>query len=140
MLISGEHSYGSSRLYQQRPADPGSIAPLRAAVVGLAADGGATDEQRERVALAMSEALTNCAMHAYLGYAPPGPVIVEAWTEDSELTVIVSDEGHGMVPRVDSPGLGMGLSLIARMAEVVDIEHDASHPGVSIRMSFILGM
>lgn len=126
-------------MYERRLAVAGSIAPLRAAVVGLAAANGATDEQRNRVGLAITEALTNCALHAYASPAPPGPVSVEAWTRDGTLTVIVSDEGHGMRPRLTSPGLGLGLALIARMSERVDIEHHGPDRGMSVRMSFILG-
>lgn len=138
MLASEKTGFGANRVYERREANPGAIAPLRAAVVGLATSSGATDEQRDRVALAMSEALTNCAMHAYSGRAPPGPVTVEAWASDGTLTVIVSDEGDGMRPRVESPGLGLGLSLITRMSERVDIER-LPDKGVSVRMSFNLG-
>lgn len=138
MPVSDQTGHGSQRLYERRPAVSSSIAPLRTAVTGLAAASGATEEQRERVALAISEAVTNCTMHAYAGRGPPGPVTVEAWTHDSTLTVVVSDEGAGMRPRVASPGLGLGLSLIARMSERVDIEQ-LPDSGVSVRMSFVLG-
>lgn len=138
MLASDKAGCGANRVFERRVANPGCIAPLRAAVVGLAASNGATDEQRDRVALATSEALTNCAMHAYEGHVPPGPVTVEAWASDGTLTVIVSDEGDGMLPRLESPGLGLGLSLIARMSESVDIERLPDR-GVSVRMSFNLG-
>jgi hypothetical protein len=43
-----------------------------------------------------------------------------------------------MRPRVDSPGLGLGLSLIARMSREYAIERDPDH-GVSVRMSFSVG-
>jgi anti-sigma regulatory factor (Ser/Thr protein kinase) len=138
MLVFDEPGCGAGRLYERRVADPGSIGPLRAAVVTLAASGGATDEQRDRVALATSEALTNCALHAYHGHALPGSVTVEAWTSGGLLTVIVSDEGAGMGPRVKSTGLGLGLSLMARMSESVEIEQLPGR-GVSVRMSFTIG-
>jgi len=138
MLVSGEAGHAANRLRERRPASTGSIAPLRAAIVGLAASHGATVEQCDRVALASSEALTNCTLHAYAGTDTPGPVLVEAWASDGTLTVIVSDEGHGMRPRVMSPGLGMGLSLIARMSEHVDIQH-LPEKGVSVRMHFAIG-
>ena len=34
-----------------------------------------------------------------------------------ELALTVEDDGGGMVPRPDSPGLGLGLPLIATVAE-----------------------
>jgi anti-sigma regulatory factor (Ser/Thr protein kinase) len=139
MLVSGEKGYGVSRLFERRTAVPGSIAPLRTAVVDLALEGGATEKQRDLIALAVSEALTNCAVHAYSEPGLPGPVTVEAWTEVGELTVIVSDEGRGLYPRVLSSGLGLGLGLIERVTARVDFEPHAPDPGVSVRMSFLLG-
>jgi len=139
MLISGEKGYGASRLFERRTAVPGSVAPLRAAVVDLAVQGGATGEQRDLIALAVSEALTNCAVHAYDEPGLPGPVTVEAWTEVGELTVIISDEGRGMYPRVVSSGLGLGLGLIERVSEHVDFKPHTPDPGVSVHMSFLLG-
>ena len=35
---------------------------------------------------------------------------------------MVADGGVGMAPRVDSPGLGMGLSLIASICDGFEIE------------------
>ena len=31
------------------------------------------------------------------------------------------DEGSGLAPRVDSPGLGLGLGLIAQVADSADV-------------------
>ena len=31
------------------------------------------------------------------------------------------DEGTGLAPRVDSPGLGLGLGLIAQVADSADV-------------------
>jgi serine/threonine-protein kinase RsbW/stage II sporulation protein AB (anti-sigma F factor) len=35
--------------------------------------------------------------------------------------VIVSDEGRGILPRPDSPGLGLGLPLIATLASSLEL-------------------
>jgi serine/threonine-protein kinase RsbW/stage II sporulation protein AB (anti-sigma F factor) len=40
---------------------------------------------------------------------------------DGALTVVVSDEGRGILPRPDSPGLGLGLPLIATLASSLEL-------------------
>jgi serine/threonine-protein kinase RsbW len=41
---------------------------------------------------------------------------------DDGLEVDVFDDGRGMMPRRDSPGLGVGLPLVAAFAERFQIE------------------
>jgi len=108
-------------------------------VDGFAGTSGASDRQREDIALAVSEALSNAVMHAYVGYDSPGLVAVNARMDGAWLEVVVCDEGIGMQTRIDSPGLGLGLRLIVRMAERVRVESLATTPGVRIRMMFAIG-
>ena len=42
-----------------------------------------------------------------------------------------------MLPRTDSPGLGLGLPLIAQMTESLEV-HDRAGGGTEIRMAFAL--
>jgi serine/threonine-protein kinase RsbW len=128
----------SERLHEQRIALPEHIGALRASVVGFAHDRGASRSECEHIALAVSEALSNSVLHAYVGRPEPGPVTVEAWSSDRGLIVVVTDEGMGMLPRLDSPGLGIGLPLIAQMADNLDIEDPEGRPGVRLRMTFSL--
>ena len=37
------------------------------------------------------------------------------------MCIYVLDEGTGLAPRVDSPGLGLGLGLIAQVADSADV-------------------
>jgi serine/threonine-protein kinase RsbW/stage II sporulation protein AB (anti-sigma F factor) len=46
---------------------------------------------------------------------------VRAGLVDGALTVVVSDEGRGILPRPDSPGLGLGLPLIATLASSLEL-------------------
>ena len=58
----------SRERFQQRLfADPQSVSALRRAVVAFAATAGATEDTRDAIALAVSEAVTNAVMHAYAG-------------------------------------------------------------------------
>jgi serine/threonine-protein kinase RsbW len=77
-------------------------------------------------------------LHAYLDHETPGTVEVHASCEDEQVVVVVvADEGRGMLPRTDSPGLGLGLPLIAQMTQSLEV-HDRAGGGTEIRMSFAL--
>jgi anti-sigma regulatory factor (Ser/Thr protein kinase) len=128
-----------SRLKECLPARAENIAPLRRAVVAYAGSNGASERQREDIALAVSEALSNAVLHAYVGHDGPGDVGVDAWVDEHALRVVICDEGVGMLPRPDSPGLGLGLSLIARMTEHLEIESPDARPGMRLRMTFAIG-
>ena len=55
----------------------------------------------------------------------------------SRLTVVIRDSGRGIVPRPDSPGLGLGLPLIATLAESLELgTDDVDH--TEVRMTFRL--
>src|SRR3954451_11895561 len=73
------------------------------------------------IALAVTEATTNAVLHAYRDTAQPGPVTVTAERLDDHVCLYVRDEGSGLAPRVDSPGLGLGLGLIAQVADSADV-------------------
>jgi anti-sigma regulatory factor (Ser/Thr protein kinase) len=119
------------------PAVAANVAPLRHAVVELAAKAGASENVRTDLALAVGEACANVVVHAY----PPGdvgPLIVHAEIKDSELIVCVCDQGQGMTPRPDSPGLGLGLPLIANLADRLEITDGPGDVGTVLQMVFSL--
>ena len=119
------------------PADTGAPRIARQAVKdflrGLGADPGALSD----VLLAVSEVVTNCVVHAYRGQ-PGGKVDLEARRTGDQLVLSVADEGAGMAPRHDSPGLGLGLPLVGRVAQRVDITAQAGG-GTLVSMCFDLG-
>jgi serine/threonine-protein kinase RsbW len=51
--------------------------------------------------------------------------------------VVVIDEGRGILPRADSPGLGLGLPLIATLAESLELG-TGTNEETEVRMSFRL--
>ena len=53
-----------------------------------------------------------------------------------QLTLVVADNGQGMVPRPDSPGLGLGLPLIATLTTSLEIGSKGA--GSALRMTFDL--
>jgi len=126
------------QLHERLPARSESIAPLRHAVVEFARSNGASDRQLEDIALAVSEALTNAVVHAYPGQDSQGMLAVQAWVHERSLEVVVCDEGVGMLPRTDSPGLGVGLALIGRIVDQLELQ-ETIPSGVRVRMTFATG-
>lgn len=117
------------------PAVPESAPRLRRAVTQFATALGATGATLEKIGLAVSEAVSNVVVHAYADRDQPGPVSVTAKLHAGSLHVTVSDEGSGMVPRLNSPGLGLGLPLISQTADSFDVQR-AEGGGTEMRMSF----
>jgi serine/threonine-protein kinase RsbW len=119
------------------PARAENVAVVRHAIGGLGDAVPAIDGQRlSDIKLAVTEACTNVVVHAYDD--GDGPMQVEASLEsDEELVVIVRDEGRGIAPRTDSPGLGLGLPLIASLAESLELGRDGDQR-TEVRMTFRL--
>jgi anti-sigma regulatory factor (Ser/Thr protein kinase) len=91
---------------------------------------------RDAVALAVTEAVANAAMHAYRDRPKPGHVRVAASVGPGGLRVVVSDEGVGPRRSEDSPGAGLGLRLIASLADEVEFSHDG---GTRLVARFAMG-
>jgi anti-sigma regulatory factor (Ser/Thr protein kinase) len=60
-------------------------------------------------------------LHAYRG-REPGRVRVTASMVADLLTLVVADDGVGMSPNPNSPGLGAGLTVVERLAERVEVQ------------------
>jgi anti-sigma regulatory factor (Ser/Thr protein kinase) len=114
-------------------AEPASVSAARHALAEFVAGRGV---DRPAVEVAVSEAVSNAVVHAYREAPEPGRIVVRARFVDACLRVEVSDNGLGMRPRADSPGLGLGLPLIAQLATHVDI---TSHDGTTVLLEFALG-
>ena len=118
------------------PAVPGAASSARRAV-GELATGQVGDA--EAVALAVSEAVTNVVVHAYRDKDPdakPGEVHVTVTIDGEELLVSVADDGTGMRARSDSPGAGLGLPLIAKLADRFEVHQRRS--GTRLLLGFRL--
>ena len=111
-----------------------SVAVVRNQMAALAADCGLDEHRIADVKLAVSEAATNALLHAYPQGDPTGVIHVEAEIACGELTITVLDEGQGMRPRADSPGLGLGLPVIATLAGRLEI--GPGNGGTSLKMAF----
>jgi serine/threonine-protein kinase RsbW len=118
------------------PARAENVAVVRHAVGGLGEVLEVDDQTLSDIKLAVTEACTNVVVHAYPG--GEGPMGLRASIADRRLYLVVIDRGRGIVPRPDSPGLGLGLPLIATLAESLELGtgHDEE---TEVRMIFDLG-
>jgi serine/threonine-protein kinase RsbW len=119
------------------PARAENIAIVRHAFGALGEAFDVDPQTLSDIRLAVTEACTNVVVHAYPD-GREGPLEVVASLLDEELTVLVRDEGHGVTPRPDSPGLGLGLPLIASLAESVQLGRAEDDERTEVRMTFSL--
>ncbi len=115
------------------PAVPTSPSAARRAVLD-ALSGIAVD--RDAVSLVVSEAVTNAVVHAYRDWDHPGRVRVSASLDAEGVDVAVADDGIGMRPRTDSPGIGLGVPLMTDLADRVELE--SGSPGTRVAARFLL--
>jgi anti-sigma regulatory factor (Ser/Thr protein kinase) len=114
------------------PGTPLGVRMLRREMTEIAKACGMDAEAIADVRLAVTEAATNAVIHAYA--KAEGELSVTAAMQDGELAIVIGDTGPGLVERRDSPGMGVGLSVIASVAERLKI---VSHPGgTEIHMAF----
>ena len=112
------------------PAEATSVGRARAAAGEVARELGVPEVD---VKVAVSEAVGNAVLHAFRDRGP-GTITVRAYLDDARLVVAVSDDGAGMRPHLDSPGLGLGISLITKVAK--DVRFDSTDAGTTVSMSF----
>jgi serine/threonine-protein kinase RsbW/stage II sporulation protein AB (anti-sigma F factor) len=122
------------RWHGRFPATAEAVHVIRGEMAAVAKACGLSETCISDVKLAVSEAATNAVLHAYPD-GIPGAVAATAWTEAAQLRITISDEGTGMVPRTDSPGLGFGLPLIASLADDLQVI-TSSQGGTEIRLAF----
>jgi anti-sigma regulatory factor (Ser/Thr protein kinase) len=96
-----------------------------------------TEHMLGSIAVCVSEAMTNVVVHAYRDIPSPGQIYLEAELDGDSLTVRVSDKGHGLEPRIDSDGLGLGLPLISKFSTASEIV-SSDEGGTEVIMRFDL--
>ena len=118
------------------PASPEHVGAARRVVSAAARRAGAEDPVLDAVRLAVSEAVSNVIVHGYRESGNGAFTVAIEW-EDDELRVCVRDNGCGMQPRADSPGAGLGLPLIANVAETFSVVASPGG-GTEVSMTFAL--
>jgi len=126
---------GDGHWEHHAPALAPNVGLMRTGVVGFAARHGASRSAQTDIALAVSEALTNAVMHAFLRQ-PAGTMSVFAEAAIDALFVRVTDDGSGIRPRDDSPGMGVGLGLVAHVTTSLELLPGPRGAGTELRASF----
>jgi serine/threonine-protein kinase RsbW len=114
------------------PADIDHLRGLREAARAYAEQHGVL--RPDDVALAVGEACCNVVLHAYLD-GEVGDMGLHCSCTPDDVEIVVEDHGTGLVPRPDSPGLGLGLPIIAQLADEIEVS-DSRHTGTRVRMRF----
>jgi anti-sigma regulatory factor (Ser/Thr protein kinase) len=117
------------------PAVPPSVAAMRHHAAAFAAAAGAPETMAYAIELAVSELVTNVVLHAYVGQEP-GRVSVRCQSDGERITIEVVDDGVGVAPRDDSPGVGHGLALVGGLADTLEIGPGAGGRGTVVALSF----
>jgi stage II sporulation protein AB (anti-sigma F factor) len=119
-------------------AVPESVPDVRHWLIDRAREAGAGPRVLEAIGLAAAEAATNAVLHAFNDGVDVGEIAVSAELLDYDrIRVVVADNGSGLRPRPDSPGLGLGLPLISQLADDVEITTPPTG-GTEVRMDFAL--
>ena len=115
------------------PAWPENVAVVRHVVGALSEALDLPPNVADDMRLAVTEACTNVVRHAYSDDG--GTIDVVVRLQRRALDVIVADSGRGIEPSPDTSGPGLGLPLIAALAESLEIERSAG-AGSRLTMSF----
>ena len=110
-------SPGTAEVDLELPSEAASVARARRAAGDLARSVGAPD----------------AILHAFRG-REAGTIVLTARLDRGRLIVAVGDTGTGMRPNLESTGLGLGISLITKLA--ADVRFDSSDRGTTVSMSF----
>jgi serine/threonine-protein kinase RsbW len=103
------------------PARPENVSVIRHVLGAFAEALRLPDDLVEDLRLAVTEACTNVVRHAYPADVP-GPVEISIVPSEDLVSVIVSDHGRGIGSSSDTNGPGLGLPLIAAIADEVDLQ------------------
>lgn len=118
------------------PATAESVPRARGALTAFAKDAGAGPDRLHAIRLAASEAVTNAVRHAYRDRTP-GLIQVSASCVGGDLWLLIADSGSGLRAQSKAPGLGLGLALIAQLADDFQI-HSRGTGGTELQMRFKL--
>jgi serine/threonine-protein kinase RsbW/stage II sporulation protein AB (anti-sigma F factor) len=120
------------------PAEPLSVGALRDRIVAFGTEHRVPPLLLSDIKLAASEALTNAVVHAFRDRVTPGLMTASIKIDRpaGRVTLLVADDGGGMRPRPDSPGLGVGLPLIATVSSLLAIRPGTGGAGTQVCVTF----
>jgi serine/threonine-protein kinase RsbW/stage II sporulation protein AB (anti-sigma F factor) len=117
------------------PALAASVARIRRELIETLARHDLAADRHPDIAVVVTEAASNAVVHAYRDSAP-GPLYAAATLGGDSLTAWIFDFGRGMLPRGDSPGLGLGVTLMTRLCDRLQISPHADGGGTCVTAMF----
>ena len=122
------------------PVAPESVAAARHAVRELGMQTGAPPDLLDRIALAVTEAVTGAVRQGFRHVGGPRAtrVELEAAHRGEALVVAVRDYGIELTPRFVDPGAGLGLPIVAACASAIEIDRSAGGGRTALVMAFAL--
>jgi two-component sensor histidine kinase len=125
----------SSDFQVEVAARPQSVAHVRAKLLSWLSHRAQIPERSTgAIALAVTEAVSNAARHAYPGGG--GSIVVRGRLEETRLDIEVADAGRGFTPHADTATNGLGMMIIVRLADEVNLLSDDA--GTRVRIGFKL--
>jgi anti-sigma regulatory factor (Ser/Thr protein kinase) len=112
-----------------------SLAAIRGAVADYASDAGASAHLSSSAVHAVHEAAVNAVVHGYGGGDPDRVITLTADANADWLRFTVADTGAGFRPSRASPGYGLGLAIIAQLADELEIR-DGAESGMVVVIAF----
>jgi serine/threonine-protein kinase RsbW len=124
----------SAALQLTVPATAESLAVVRQAITGLAESAGMNGSRLSDLKTIVTEACNNVVLYAYDDEVGPLEVLATPLPDAIEVSVV--DHGSGFRPRTpedEEPSLGLGLPLIAALADSFELRGGAGR-GTEVRM------
>jgi serine/threonine-protein kinase RsbW/stage II sporulation protein AB (anti-sigma F factor) len=134
-LREGIESAGLLVYERIAPAVPGSVGRVRGELGDVLARLHVGRDRRADIALVVSEAATNVVMHAYVERTC-GPLYAAATLVGRQLRVTVADCGRGPIPHPDSPGVGLGLGVMAKLTDGLELSPNPCGSGTRMVATF----
>jgi serine/threonine-protein kinase RsbW len=118
-------------------AEAVNVGVCRQAFMGMCEALGLDENIQANVGLAVTEACTNVVLHAYSAADAPGLMEIDVFGGDG-LTIVVRDEGRGPATYSEAGGMGLGLPLIAAIADSLALRSGPNGRGTEVVMRFAL--
>ena len=119
------------------PGVAASLSLIRGFIRERVSEAGGSPALGVRAAQAVHEAAVNAIVHGYAGGDATRAIAVGARDGDGWLRFTVTDDGAGFRPRRASPGYGLGLAIIAQLADQLAVR-DGDAGGLVVAMAFRL--
>lgn len=105
---------------------------IRSSVTSFILPLGPTVAEINDVKTAVSEAVTNCIVHGYMG--KPGKIYIDCTTEDNVVSIVIRDDGVGIkdIKKAREPFFttkgneersGMGFTLMETFMDSLDVSN-----------------